>query len=236
MLEWDGPEVGVVQWNSIWTGKHTFVKTELVLSDPWGSPHPAWTPSPGLGALEAAALWAQGRTVLAAPSDLGTPTVPGHGAALVGAEGQRPSLWNPKPTLGLTNFCRALELLFYWTCLRFWHPEIRSQISLGMCFRFQNWKKKELVCKWNLLGCLCCGRDQSFWFVLGENNFSAFKAVFTLKRHSCFQPALWSCSEVSAPALMLLHNSTLQCRGMELPLWEIVMNVYTVLAELRKRQ
>lgn len=37
-------------------GKHTFVKTELVLSDPWWSPHPAWPPSPGLGALEAAAL------------------------------------------------------------------------------------------------------------------------------------------------------------------------------------
>lgn len=39
--------------------------------------------------------------------------------------------------------------------------------------------KKELVCKWNLWGFLCWGRDQSFWFVLKENNFSGSKAVLT---------------------------------------------------------
>lgn len=62
---------------------------------------------------------------------------------------ERPSLWNP--TLDLTDFHQALVLLFCWTCLRFWHPEIRSQV-LGCAFVFRIEKRKNWFSKGKFIG------------------------------------------------------------------------------------
>lgn len=68
----------------------------------------------------------------------GLPWLPSLNSTMAGRSAalwrQRLNLGSPKPSLGLSNLHLALEPLFYWACLRFWHPETRSQLSLGVCF------------------------------------------------------------------------------------------------------